>query len=719
MSSKERYSEVSSLAENILRFDPTQPYSRTSIVITIPESTQPILPSAASQASHLARYCAPLESELLHQITLFKSHLRSIRSGPEFWRSLAKGLTNLLGAQYACISKRLDTLESNTGMRSLDEEGSCILALAWYHNCSENVGVNEHVKYSGYCAPCGLMQYNSTVLIPCGMNDTFPSNPNIKHFIDPVDAYLGVPMFDGNGVNVGHICVLWSKEGRDVCPYSWTMMEFVLHVFVEMATQRFLDGHSAFEKEEALAKAAVDSASRREVPLSTPNTELGSPKYVESPKHNPPMFIPFPAAIAANISHEIRTPLQGIIGLLEILHTQIDSIHPQPFASISPTPSTYDETPAETALRDLLDGVQENSNRLMDFADKLGEYYYLATDAPAFESSPLPGQKRKFLLEDTDEEITWATGGAQRKLLKRIKLGSISTTEAEDSCSDNRPTISSALRTTKSTNSEYCQVSVRNTIRQIIKHVLTRHEVAALWGGKKLGLMRHNADTRMRSVLLGEGDQSLLLEWSVSDDVPRWLYYGKIGLQKAIEQLLVNAIKFTPTGRITLQVTRETTKSSPSTSNKEMVLFSIKDTGIGVEEQHQQFLAQPFFQVDPSMTRAREGAGLGLLLTNQWALKVGGELRLERSCTAPDDPQRGSEFSLRLPVDKHILVPNKSDVDDSDEESTETTTASDSSSSFPKSGRPARKKHRKDLATTSHAYNSHLAALYPYQNHGG
>ena len=720
MSSKEEgNSEVNSQPEKILRIDPTRPYSRTSIVITIPESTQPILPSAASQASYLARHCAPLESELLHQITLFKSHLRSIRGGPEFWRSLAKGLANLLGAQYTCISKRLDTLESSRGMPSLDEEGSCILALAWYHNCGENnIGVYEDVKYSGYCAPCGLMQYNSTVLIPCGMNHTFPSNPNIKIFIDPADSYLGVPLFDGKGVNVGHICVLWSKEGRDACPYSWTMMEFVLHIFVEMATQRFLeniDGHAAFEKEEALVKAAINSADHREVPLPTPITELGSLKYVESPKHNPSKFLPFPAAIAANISHEIRTPLQGIIGLLEILYTQIDSTHPQSFAAISPPTSTYDEAPAETALRNLLDGIQENSNRLMDFADKLGEYYSLATDALAFEPTPIPSGKRKSLQEDTDEEITWTTGGAQRKLLKRRKLGPISTTEADDSSSDNHPPTSRVPRSTKSTNPAHSQVSIRNTIRQIIKYVLTRHEVATLWGGKKLGLITHNADTRMRSVLLGEGDQSLLLEWNVADDVPRWLYCGKTGFQKAIGQLLVNAIKFTPTGRITLKVTRETTKLSSAMLNKDVVLFSIKDTGIGVEEQYQQFLAQPFFQVDPSMTRAREGAGLGLLLTNRWALKVGGELRLESSCTILDDLRRGSEFSLRLPIEKHMPVPNEPDADDSDEELTETTSTGDSLSALSKTGSPTSQKYCKDLATVSHAYDSQLAALYPFK----
>src|SRR5438105_13305408 len=84
--------------DRFLRINPFVPYSRPSIILTTPESTQPILPSAATQATFLAQHCAPLESELLHQVTLFKAHLRPIRNGPDFWNTLAKGLTNLLGA---------------------------------------------------------------------------------------------------------------------------------------------------------------------------------------------------------------------------------------------------------------------------------------------------------------------------------------------------------------------------------------------------------------------------------------------------------------------------------------------------------------------------------------------------------------------------------------------------------------------------------------------
>jgi signal transduction histidine kinase/AmiR/NasT family two-component response regulator len=690
-------------ASKILRIDPTSPYSRQSIVITTPDSSQPILPSAAEHASYLSKHCAPLESELLHQVSLFKAHLRTIESGPEFWRILAKGLTNLLGAQYACISKRLDTVESNTGVPAIDEEGSCILALAWYYNCGESkTGLFDDVKYTGYRAPCSLMKYNTTALVPNGLSNTFPHNPNQSSFIDPAEAYLSVPMFDGKAVNVGHICLLWTQEGLDRCPYTWTTLEFVLHVFVEMATQRFLENlNTAFELESQITAAAAER--RESTVLPSPSSDHNALSLnLEDSKSLPSLFLPFPAAIAANISHEIRTPLQGIVGLLEIFYAQLDTV--QNNIRIGKTLEPTEKDNICSRFKSLIEGIQDNSNRLIDFADKLGEYYDIATDnvSAPFKPSTMPLQKRK-TQEETDEEVRWDTGGAQRKFLKRRKLAPLSTTEVDDSSStDHHSRLPNSHRHPNAVDSSKYEVSIRSTIRQIVKHVLTRHEVAAIWGGKMLGLMTLNPETKMRSILIGQGDESVLLEWNVSDDVPRWLYCGKAGLQKVITHLLVNAIKFTPSGRITLRVTRE------MKAGKAMVLFSIKDTGIGVKEQDRHLLAQPFFQADGSTTRSREGSGLGLLLSKRWAAKMGGQLRLENTSAAPHDPDRGSEFSLRLPIHKNIPTTNPNEDSEDDWIDIPRSVGSASEQSSPLLGRST-----DTLAPANYAYNSHLATIYP------
>ena len=675
------------------RIDPNLPYARPSIVLTSPESTQPILPSAATQGSYLARYCRPLESELLHQVTLLKATLRPITAGPEFWKTLGKGLANLLGSQYVGINKRLDIIESDTGLPALDEEGSCFVTLEWIHNCKDSKNSFEDVEFTGYCAPCGLMRHNSTALIPNGLMETFPSMPNKSAFVDDPDAYLAVPMFDAKGVNMGHISCLWTKEGLEACPYSWTMMEFVLHVFVEMATQRFIETmDTQFDKDEAMGKATLCS-NKSDVPVppsSGPN--LSSPHF---PGPMERVFLPFPATIAANISHEIRTPLTGIIGLLEILYSEVDSLQ----TNGSTSTNKWDQSPS---MRAVLDGIQENSTRLMDFVDKLGEYYSLATEGPTPELS----RKRELPHDDTDEEILWATAGAQRKFLKRRKVKPFSTTEADDSSSDTRNEHLEVAPAIPRNPVIILQVSIRSTIRQIIKHVLTRHEVTSIWGGKSLGVMQHNPETRMRSVLLGEDGNSLLLEWKVAEDVPRWLDCSKTGLQKTLTQLLVNAVKFTPSGRITILVTRQLATLSPELDRTEVVRFSIKDTGIGVGEDHKQFLAQPFFQVDPSTTRSRDGAGLGLMLAHRWALKVGGDLRLIRSETA-NEPNHGSEFVLRLPINKYAPAPILADADDSDDDY-----AGDGSS--PTHDVPTERKQN-PVAMSGNAYDRHLAVMYPFK----
>jgi signal transduction histidine kinase/AmiR/NasT family two-component response regulator len=362
---------------------------------------------------------------------------------------------------------------------------------------------------------------------------------------------------------------------------------------------------------------------------------------------------------------------------------------------------------SRSKLKNIIEGVQANSNRLTEFTDKLVDFYALGTDiAPPF---TVPTRKRK--IEDTDdsvdEEIIWATDGAARKFLKRRKLDTKTTTEADSSSSTEHHSRTQSSRGTAAPNN---QVSIRSTIRQIVKHVLTRHEVAAIWGGKKLGIMSHDVETRMKSVLLGEGDESLLLGWKVAEDVPRWLHCGKTGFQKAISQLLVNAIKFTPRGRVTLQVKRETARLCPGAASNDMVVFSINDTGIGVAPQSQQYIAQPFFQVDASMTRSRDGSGLGLLLTQRWATKNGGDLRLENSSTDNDDPHRGSEFSLRLPIDKRTAMTEAAE-DDSDSESIYTLKSHNLSSSPSKAG----SRRMDTLASVNIAYDSHLASLYPFK----
>jgi CheY-like chemotaxis protein len=110
-------------------------------------------------------------------------------------------------------------------------------------------------------------------------------------------------------------------------------------------------------------------------------------------------------------------------------------------------------------------------------------------------------------------------------------------------------------------------------------------------------------------------------------------------LMKMISAVFHNAFKFTPSGRITLNATVNASRQ---------IIFSIVDTGEGIPSDFIPDLFKPFATEDESLTRHRDGLGLGLYVAKGIARKMGGDLWLEH--TATEGQNRGSEFRIRLPI---------------------------------------------------------------------
>ena len=105
-------------------------------------------------------------------------------------------------------------------------------------------------------------------------------------------------------------------------------------------------------------------------------------------------------------------------------------------------------------------------------------------------------------------------------------------------------------------------------------------------------------------------------------------------LRQVLCNLVGNAIKFTETGKVELDV-----RYLPN-----QLEIRVKDTGPGIPEHYRPHIFEPFSQADNSLTRRHGGTGLGLTISQDLVHSMGGELILEQ--TNP----RGSHFCLKLPL---------------------------------------------------------------------
>jgi CheY-like chemotaxis protein/methyl-accepting chemotaxis protein len=122
-------------------------------------------------------------------------------------------------------------------------------------------------------------------------------------------------------------------------------------------------------------------------------------------------------------------------------------------------------------------------------------------------------------------------------------------------------------------------------------------------------------------------------------------------LEQILKNLLSNAIKFTNQGEVKLSITRSVTVLNIHNKNYpsgEALLFTVSDTGIGIEKNKQAMIFEAFQQANGGLSRQYGGTGLGLTISRQLATLLEGEIGLKSQIG------EGSEFTLYLPLSPKI-----------------------------------------------------------------
>lgn len=175
-----------------------------------------------------------------------------------------------------------------------------------------------------------------------------------------------------------------------------------------------------------------------------------------------------------------------------------------------------------------------------------------------------------------------------------------------------------------------------NHLMQLINAVLDHAKIEA--GGMTLEKIPFDFHAAIDAVkaMVGERASAKGLEFTaqISPQLPRYIVGDPTRLRQVLINLLVNAVKFTERGSVELHIAPDDGR----------IHFSVRDSGIGMDEQAQARLFKPFSQADDSVTRRYGGTGLGLTISKELIEAMGGGIDVESA------PGVGTVFLFWLPL---------------------------------------------------------------------
>lgn len=148
-------------------------------------------------------------------------------------------------------------------------------------------------------------------------------------------------------------------------------------------------------------------------------------------------------------------------------------------------------------------------------------------------------------------------------------------------------------------------------------------------------VLAHNA------ALIHDRDIDLLV--SFDDNLPVQIYGDRLKIEQILNNLLSNAFKFTETGSVTLTL-QASGQREPTPETRGAIEFTVSDTGIGISDQDQLELFEPYTQFDGKLSHRYKGTGLGLSIARQLAKDLGGDISVRSQVG------KGTAFTVTIPL---------------------------------------------------------------------
>ncbi|MBO9701110.1 MAG: response regulator [Sporocytophaga sp.] len=149
--------------------------------------------------------------------------------------------------------------------------------------------------------------------------------------------------------------------------------------------------------------------------------------------------------------------------------------------------------------------------------------------------------------------------------------------------------------------------------------------------------LRNLLENLKKTFAFKAAEKNVLITLKVSNDIPIYLKGDPFRLNQILLNLISNSVKFTEVGTIDIMV--DLIDSSPKEVH---ILFTIKDTGIGIPENKLSLIFESFTQADHDISRKYGGTGLGLTITKKLIELQGGNIGVESKV------KEGSKFIFNL-----------------------------------------------------------------------
>ena len=180
-------------------------------------------------------------------------------------------------------------------------------------------------------------------------------------------------------------------------------------------------------------------------------------------------------------------------------------------------------------------------------------------------------------------------------------------------------------------------------VLQLVTNLLDYQKIeSGTWSHKEMNFNVHELLESTTNSFKPLAEKKNLI-YSVNNKIPRNLtVFGDPFMKREIfSNLISNAIKYTPEGKVNVFVEPVNEKG------KTILKFSVKDTGLGISEEHRELIFQEFMQIKPEkIEHHAEGSGLGLAITKGLVDELDGKIYLN------SEEGKGSEFFVELPLKK-------------------------------------------------------------------